>query len=248
MTSPFFASGSVKSASCALDGTSGAFCQLKCFSTVHVPPTLPALCSCAPTPVRRSRPAMAPARLARCNPGARCCSRSQTRSTRADDGHRTGARPPTKIVPDNKSGLYQRALRRNVGHVECRGGASGAVSARGAAELRRSRRRVCAAAVPDCAFRPTRRRRAAPAHCVAACCPGNVRRRGARLHPQCANARTPRRSRSRKQRRWRAAVTLAACFQVCHHAHQRHQPRTGDSGARVLRPPPRSAAAAPWPP
>ena len=54
MTSPFLASGLVKSASCALDGTSGAFCQLKCFSTVQLPPALPSLGSCAPTPVRRS--------------------------------------------------------------------------------------------------------------------------------------------------------------------------------------------------
>jgi hypothetical protein len=53
-TSPRLASGFVKSAMVASDGTSGAFCQEKCFCTVHTPPMVPPLRSWAPTPVWRS--------------------------------------------------------------------------------------------------------------------------------------------------------------------------------------------------
>ena len=54
ITSPFLASGLLKSASAASEGTSTAFCQEKCIWTVHLPPTVPVERSWAPTPVWRS--------------------------------------------------------------------------------------------------------------------------------------------------------------------------------------------------
>ena len=219
--SPFLASGLVKSASCGAEGTSGAFCQLKCFSTVHTPPAVPALRSCAPVPVWRSicgalagtqGPARAPAATT---------AATQLRSARGL-AKRTGS-VGRRHLP--------RALRRNVGRSECRGGALGASCARGAAKLHASLR---ATAGPAHACWPPHRRRAARAHCAASRLAWRGRRQCYASQPQCAAVRSPWGcgGRERRRRRWRAAVSLAARFQVRHHTHQWHQPGSGDAGAR----------------